>query len=287
MSFPDSKQVTNVCDELSSKRFQQLSVQEKGFDYNFLSPQVRTLVEGKTCEIKSLIRRNVQEIVDIGQNLIEVKAQLGHGNFRAWLKAEFDWSVRTASRFMQVATKFKCAKLAHLNIAVSALYLLAKSSTPEQALKEALEIASEGENLTYSKAAEIVNRHLELARSTTYEPDTIYISPKGAIEGNVLTSSPESQFPHIDSQLEPSYGANSTAIDKNGVNLRATESHKELEQKAPQKIDLVPREVLEVPEQLEPENSNKIQVLNIKYQNPQSQANIAQTYELTGSNAIL
>ena len=160
MSFPDSKQVTNVCDELSSKRFQQLSVQEKGFDYNFLSPQVRTLVEGKTCEIKSLIRRNVQEIVDIGQNLIEVKAQLGHGNFRAWLKAEFDWSVSTASRFMQVATKFKCAKLAHLNIAVSALYLLAKSSTPEQALKEALEIASEGENLTYSKAAEIVNRHL-------------------------------------------------------------------------------------------------------------------------------
>ncbi|MUH00710.1 hypothetical protein F7734_53940 [Scytonema sp. UIC 10036] len=36
-----------------------------------------------------------------------------------FVKAEFDWSVRTAGRFMQVATQFKFAKLANLNIAVS------------------------------------------------------------------------------------------------------------------------------------------------------------------------
>ena len=280
MSFSDSKQVTNVCDEFSSEQFQKPSTQDKGFDYSVLTPQARTLVEGKTCEIKSLIRRNVQEIVDIGQNLIEVKAQLGHGNFRAWLKAEFDWSIRTVSRFMQVATKFKCANLAHLNIAVSALYLLAESSTSEQALKEALEIASEGENVTCSKAKVIIERHRKQAMSTTCKPGTIKI-PARAMERNVLTLSQPYQSAKTDSRLEPSYGANSTAIKSSGENIRATESCEKLEHKAIEEIDSVSKEDLEVPEQLESENSNKIQVLNIKYQNPQSSTNIAQTYELT------
>ncbi|BDA72447.1 hypothetical protein CAL7716_066130 [Calothrix sp. PCC 7716] len=62
--------------------------------------------------------------INIGQKLSEVKEQLGqvgHRNFRTWLKAEFDWSVRISARFMQVATQFKCANLAHLNITVSDL----------------------------------------------------------------------------------------------------------------------------------------------------------------------
>ena len=84
-----------------------------------------------------------------------MKEQLGHRRFRAWLKAEFDWSVRTATRFMQVATQFKCAKLAHLNIAVSDLYLLAETSTLEEARKQALEIATKGENVNDAKAKTI------------------------------------------------------------------------------------------------------------------------------------
>lgn len=103
------------------------------------------------------MRRSAQDIIDIGHKLIEVKEQLGHGNFRAWLKAEFDCSIKTAGRFMQVATQFKCANLACLNIAVSALYLLARPSTPEKARKQALELAKKGENITYVKAKEIVN----------------------------------------------------------------------------------------------------------------------------------
>jgi hypothetical protein len=56
------------------------------------------------------------------QEVNGVKEQLPHGQFRDWLTAEFDWSVRIPARFMQVATQFKCAKLPHLNIAVFALY---------------------------------------------------------------------------------------------------------------------------------------------------------------------
>jgi hypothetical protein len=115
--------MTEHYDKPLSEQPQQLLTQEKGFDYAVLTPQVRILVQGKTSEPKSLIRRNAYDIIDIGQKLTEVKEQLGHENFRTWLKAEFDCSVRTATRFIQLATQFKCANLAHLNIAVSALYL--------------------------------------------------------------------------------------------------------------------------------------------------------------------
>lgn len=175
MNLSDFKKVTKVYDKPSSEQTRQTLHQEtQGFDYTVLTPQLRIFVQGKTYQLQTLMRRNAQDIVDIGQNLIEVKEHLGHGNFRAWLKAEFDWSVRTAARFMQVATQFKCVNLAHLNIAVSALYFLAQTSTPQEARKQVLELAKEGENINYKKAKTIVNNHRR-TQSNTPKPATVNI----------------------------------------------------------------------------------------------------------------
>jgi hypothetical protein len=138
------------------------------FDYEKLDTQIRMVVQQRTKEIKNLMRRTIQEIIEIGQKLNEVKAQLGHGHFRNWLKAEFDWSIQTANRFMQVAEKFKCRNLTHLDIAPSALYLLASPSTPEEARTEALQRAINGENITYTKAKTIVWEH----KNATYPKDS-------------------------------------------------------------------------------------------------------------------
>lgn len=280
MSFSDSMQVTELYDEQSSKQSQQLLTQEKGFDYAVLSPHVRILVQGKTSELKSLMRRSAQDIIDIGQKLAEVKERLGHGNFRAWLKAEFDWSVRTAARFMQVATQFKCANLAHLNIAVSALYLLAEPSTPEKARKIALELAKEGENITHTKAKAIVSRSQELAQPNALKPATIDICAK-ATEGNSLTPSEPSQSPQTRSQLEPKDEANSAAIELSVEILPTIESEQELEHKAFEKIDSIAKEYSKVPAELELEPSDYMRVLNIEHQNPELVTNIAQTFDLT------
>ncbi|MUG96556.1 DUF3102 domain-containing protein [Scytonema sp. UIC 10036] len=249
MSFSNSDKTTEFYHGLSSKQSQQLLTQEKDFDYAVLSPQVRILVQSKTSELKSLMRRSAQDLIDIGQKLTEVKEQLGHGNFGVWLKAEFDWSVRTAGRFMQVATQFKSAELANLNIAVSALYLLAEPSTPQKARQQALELAKKGENITFNKAKAIVK----------------------AKEGNSFTPSQPCQSQNTHSQLEPKDEANSATI----------EWEKRLEQKAIEKIDSVPKQYLEVPAQLQPEHSNHVRVLNIEHQNPKLVTNIAQTFELT------
>jgi hypothetical protein len=279
MSFSDSRQMTEHYDKPLSEQSQQLLTQKKGFDYAVLTPKVRILVQGKTSELKSLMRRSVQDIIDIGQKLTEVKQQLGHGNFRAWLKAEFDWSLRTAARFMQVATQFKDANLAHLNISISALYLLAEPSTPEKARKQALEIAKEGENITYTKAKAIISLNQEKAQPNSLKPATTDISAK-ATEVNSLAPSHLYQSLQTHSQLEPK-DDNPGAIKLAVETVPTIESHKRLEHKAVEKIDWISRENSEVAAQLQPEPSNHLRVLNIKNQNLELVTNITQTFELT------
>jgi Protein of unknown function (DUF3102) len=125
------------------------------FDYAALNSETQIVVQQRTSEIRSLLRRTAQDIFDVGQKLIEVKAQLGHGHFRNWLNSEFDWSIWTATKFMQVADKFKCVKFSHLDIAPSALYELAAPSTPDWVRCEAIERANQGETITHSLAKAI------------------------------------------------------------------------------------------------------------------------------------
>jgi hypothetical protein len=134
------------------------------FDYDVLDFETRALVEQKTAFIKERIRRTAQDIVDIGEDLIEVKDRLEHGQFGLWLKLEFDWDERTARRFMSVAAMMKSdtvsvlpgADLSLMDIGAGALYVLAAKSTPQEVRREALERAYKGEVMTQSKVKELV-----------------------------------------------------------------------------------------------------------------------------------
>ncbi len=150
-------------------RFPQQPAKNKAqeFDYAALNNETQIVVQQRTSEIRSLLRRTAQDIFDIGQKLIEVKAQLGHGHFRTWLNTEFDWSIWTATKFMQVADKFKCVKFSHLDIAPSALYELAAPSTPDSVRCEAIERASHGETITHSLAKAL---KAEMSALTDQEP---------------------------------------------------------------------------------------------------------------------
>lgn len=126
--------------------------------YASLDIETRIVVRQRTSEIKTLMCRTAQDIIEIGHKLIEVKTKLGHGLFGAWLHSEFEWSERTAQNFMTVAEVFESATVAD-SIPSKALYLLAAPSTPESARNEVLERATQGERITYNKAQEIVQEH--------------------------------------------------------------------------------------------------------------------------------
>ena len=50
------------------------------FDYSVLDSEARSEVQDRTSEIKSLMRRATQDIIEIGLKLIQVKHCLGHGH---------------------------------------------------------------------------------------------------------------------------------------------------------------------------------------------------------------
>jgi hypothetical protein len=129
------------------------------FNYGILNLATRKVVQQHTIEIKGLLRRTAQDIVDIGEKLSEVKQELGHGQFLAWLRTEFDWSESAARKFMQVHKKFKTVNFTHLNIATSAMYLLAADCTSQAARDEVVQRAEAGEVITRAKAKAIVQLH--------------------------------------------------------------------------------------------------------------------------------
>ena len=157
------------------------------FDYSVLDSEARSEVQDRTSEIKSLMRRATQDIIEIGLKLIQVKHCLGHGHFSDWLEAEFEWKERTARNFMRVAEVFKSANFADLSIAASALYLLAAPSTPEPARSEALERARAGDFITITKAKRIVSQH---KKSTFPQPTKTESSP--TVENLEVTTPEES-----------------------------------------------------------------------------------------------
>lgn len=129
----------------------------EGFDYGALDSETRIVVQQRTGEIRSLVRRSAQDVCDLGAKLIEVKDRLGDGNFREWLRSEFGWSHMTAYRFIRVHERFGRNNLLQVDVAPSALYLLAAPSTPEEAVDEALERAAGGERITHAAARGIVD----------------------------------------------------------------------------------------------------------------------------------
>jgi len=117
-------------------------------------------------DTRTRMKRSALDIYHIGANLLEAQNLLAHGEFLPWIKAEFDMSQRSAYKFMNVAKAFqgKFAQNANLEIAASALYLLASPETPDDARNEALELAAAGEPISPKKARKIIEKHTSVAK---------------------------------------------------------------------------------------------------------------------------
>jgi len=165
----------------------------KAFDYASLDTETTQFVQQQTGEIRVLMKRTVESIVEIGQRLTAVKQRLEYGRFGTWLEVEFNWDERTAQRFMNVVTEFGNYgdKLSEMNFAPSALYLLAAPSTPEAARSEAITRAKAGEPITYTAAKAIKQKYTPLPSK-----------PKPKLEPEPVSQSQPSPTPEPLSQLE-------------------------------------------------------------------------------------
>jgi hypothetical protein len=128
-----------------------------GFDYAPLEAQVAEQARSTAERIRERLKKTLEDLIGVGNDLLEIKKELPHGQFGAWLKAEFGWSERTARYFMSVAEGFgKTARVAELTIDPTAAYLLAAPSAPDEARQTAVERAEAGEHVTTAVAKEIL-----------------------------------------------------------------------------------------------------------------------------------
>jgi hypothetical protein len=110
-----------------------------------LFPEIATPADIKLAEhaevIRTLGKRAIRDIIEIGRRLTDAKAIAGHGNWLPWLEREFGWSERTGRRFMEVhAITLKSANLADLTVDASSLYLLAAPSTSDEVREAVVEV---------------------------------------------------------------------------------------------------------------------------------------------------
>lgn len=159
-----------------------------------------------TDEIKGLRKRACEDVITIGRLLIEAKARLEHGLWCEWLHGEFVWSRDTAENFIHVAETFgdgNAETFRHLD--VSALYLLARPSTPQDARDTVAELIADDTSLTLSDVKRIIREAKGSEEPEPVPPErpkarqaALADQFKGAIEGllNVSTK-PASIFAGI------------------------------------------------------------------------------------------
>ena len=129
------------------------------FDYDALPKKDIPFIKQTTREVHLLLERSTGDIIAIGQKLIDMKARLGHGHWRAWLQTHWPLDVSLANRWMNVARK--CGQFPHLKIPRSTLYLLAADSTPDTLREELVRRVEAGEpppTLAELKAGIATNR---------------------------------------------------------------------------------------------------------------------------------
>ena len=63
----------------------------------------RSALDRLTTQLRTALRRETKNIIEIGKLLIEVRKHLQHGEWQPWLAENFDLSIRTAQNYFEAA----------------------------------------------------------------------------------------------------------------------------------------------------------------------------------------
>lgn len=106
-------------------------------------------------QIKGLNRHTGELVMKLGEFLIEAKELCLHGQWENWLSHHFPYSIRTAQRFMAIATELK--ELPYLNnYQPTALSLLASSGVSEEVKEQITELAATGQTITPKQVKAVI-----------------------------------------------------------------------------------------------------------------------------------
>lgn len=141
-----------------------------------LPTDCRKKLDGYAKAIAKAKARGVEALLEIGRQLKLAHLELanrGNGTFGKWVKE--CCGITHASALNQInaweAFGEKSSSNDLKNIQASALYFLARDTTPEEAIEAAVEQAESGERITLKKAKELVARCEKACQETADAPD--------------------------------------------------------------------------------------------------------------------
>jgi Protein of unknown function (DUF3102) len=174
-------------------------------------------------EIRSLGKRTIANVIEIGRRLTESKKLCGHGNWLPWLEREFGWDERTARRYISTYEfAGKSDKLSDLEIGVSSLYMLAAPSTPEEVRTGIIERVAAGEKVAVADVREAketsrgsvaeVNAKVKTKADRAKKPPK---KPKADVSAAADRADPSISLPKFISQFTRTDGQVKAACDFN------------------------------------------------------------------------
>lgn len=134
------------------------------FDYAGLSVADQVAVQSAAVRIRDRMKRTVEDIIAIGQDLIAVKDKLPHGAFLPWIEAEFGMSENAARNFMRVATVYAGKSAMIADFSPTVLYELAAPSTPEPVRRAVEALAGAGESVSVAEVQRLKREATEAAK---------------------------------------------------------------------------------------------------------------------------
>jgi hypothetical protein len=119
-------------------------------------------------KIKTLEKRTIQNVIEIGKLLHEASEKCPHGGYMNWVKSEFSWSGQTALNYRHVynaTQKPNSLDFTKLNISISAVYFVARmfrdDPCPEiKAAAKAVIAAAKKDRVNYPTAVAIYEKYM-------------------------------------------------------------------------------------------------------------------------------
>lgn len=146
-------------------------VEQISFNYDLVAAPIAIQAREAAERIKLRLRRSAEDIIEIGRDLIDVKATIGHGHFLPWIEAEFGMGQSSADRFMQVAKVYGDKIPTVGNLPPTALYALAAPKTPIEVREEVEKMIEAGEVVSAATVKELRDKlsGLEKAKALAEE----------------------------------------------------------------------------------------------------------------------
>ncbi|WP_247391927.1 hypothetical protein [Bradyrhizobium sp. 35] len=116
------------------------------FNYGAFSPSEVAFLQTRAKRVRALIRRTTHQLIEIGENLTQIKERMPHGQFAAFCDAELGIKLRSAENYMSLAELAKTYPPALVaRLPARAGYKLGERSAPTDKVAEIMrEVSNPG-----------------------------------------------------------------------------------------------------------------------------------------------